>query len=112
LIIANIGMQHYIMAIMSVFFLILIDSILANINSRIYEDYYKLELLLWNRFIYANLSGIPALLLSLFSGVIVFVTYLFIPISISWVLVYLGFMLYRTINSAAKVAQYIGEWMH
>jgi hypothetical protein len=94
------------MSVMAVFFLILIDVIVTNINSRLYQDYYKIEILPWNKVIYKYLSGIVAMIVCIAVNFGLFAILFLMPISITWSVALLGFMLYRVIHSGGRLVQY------
>jgi hypothetical protein len=106
MILAGYNMDQYMMAILCTFFFIVMDIIITNINSRLYHDYYKIELLPWNRYIYKNTSGMMALALSIFINIGIFVLYVFLPMSISFSMFYCGVMFYRVSNSFMRLYQY------
>jgi hypothetical protein len=91
----NLTLQGYVLVMIITAFLILLDSIGALINSRLYREYYRLETLPWNKFLYKKIKPIGAFLLSLCINSLTLAIFILLDIRISWVLVLFGFWIYR-----------------
>ena len=100
------GFLSYAWVVVFTFFLIIIDIIVTNINSRIYDKYYTIELLPWNRYIYKNMSENIAFIISVLINISIYIVFLVLPISIAYTMMYLGIMIYRTSNSIMRLIQY------
>jgi uncharacterized protein YacL len=99
-------LNQYIACLLITFFMILIDCVVTYINSRVYHNYYVIELLPWNRIIYKKMSGIGALILSVLANLICFAMLFLLPIQISLSIFYMGFIAYRLLNSIMRFMQY------
>lgn len=99
-------LSQYILCVLITFFLLLLDTVIVNINSRLYSEYFKIELLPWNRLIYKKLSGFVALFVSLFCNIFIFVVLLILPVKISFTVFYLGFISYKVLNSILRLVEY------
>jgi prepilin signal peptidase PulO-like enzyme (type II secretory pathway) len=99
-------MSQYILCLLITLFIILIDCIVTYINSRVYSNYYVIELLPWNRIIYKKINNIFALILSVVANISILFIFFIIPIQITFSVMYMGIMIYRLINSIVRFMQY------
>jgi hypothetical protein len=99
----NFSFQGYAVVVVIAIFLSLMDAILTFINSKIYGEYYKLEILPWYRLIYKSSHGWSSLFLSIMVNILIFVAIFFLPISITWFVALLGFWIYRVYHSSYRL---------
>ena len=105
----NFSLNQYFLIIGITFFIIVLDNIFTNINSRLYNEYYKLEILPWNKLIYRKSTPLVAIILSFIVNLgILFVMFL-LPIKITWIVVFSGFWIYRLWHSIIRL-WYIKSW--
>jgi hypothetical protein len=96
----------YIVVLLLTFFLVILDSIVTYVNAKVYNNYYIIELLPWNRIIYKKLSGVVAFILSFVFNLALFISLFLVRININFMFVFTGFMIYRTTNSIVRFVQY------
>jgi len=101
----NFVWREYVLCAVILFFLILMDSIITNINANLYPKYYKLETLPWNKFLYRNLSLTLALILSTVVNLLVFFGVMFFPVKITFLVLFVGFWLYRLLHSILRCVE-------
>lgn len=107
MLLVNLTLQEYVIATLCLFFIILIDSILTNINARLSGvDYSTVEMLPWVKYSYRINNMLGALVLSASISMLLTVGMFFMPFSISIVLVLLGFWMYRLWNSLYRTYVY------
>lgn len=103
MIIVNFNMAEYLVAMLLTFFIIILDSILTNINARLQFEYYRVEILPWVRWAYKNKSSMIGLLLSIISNLVISVIFFLLPIKLSWLLALTGFWIYRLYHVSMRL---------
>lgn len=95
MILLNLGLNQYVLLIALTFFLIVLDVIGTAVNSKLYAEYFKLETLPWNRFLYKRYKMVVALVLSMIVNVSLMVILFILPIRVGFFPVFFGFWVYR-----------------
>jgi hypothetical protein len=84
------------------FFIIIVDSTMTYINSKLVQDYYLMDNLPWIRLIYRNVKGPLVVFLSLVVNLLVVVLVYLLPIKVTFVVFLLGFWVYRLFHTLTK----------
>lgn len=99
----NFVWHNYVFVYIILFFAIIFDCIITNINARMINEYYRIEAFPWNRLIYKITNPLAALFLTILInlGLVFIITIL--PIKITYIVLVLGIWIYRLYNSGLRL---------
>jgi hypothetical protein len=98
----NFTAMGYMLAAVIAFFIIIIDSIMTYINSKLIPEYYTMDNLPWIRLIYKNAEGVFAVFLSIIANLFTLALVFILPIRVTFVVFLLGFWSYRLFHTLTK----------